>query len=90
MFARAAPDREPLASRADSRQARRVSTLRVVGEVAATRVSALASVTRLATLEDVLRWGGDVLEVVVQDEYTHDVVVRAPGGGDGFLVFDTT
>jgi hypothetical protein len=67
-----------------------VSTLRVVGDVPPARVSALASVTRLATLEDVLRWGGDVLGVVVQDEYTHDVVVRAPGSGDGFLVFDTT
>ncbi|MBA3394419.1 MAG: hypothetical protein H0T89_17370 [Deltaproteobacteria bacterium] len=40
------------------------------------------------TLEDVLRWGGHVLAVIVQDEYTHDVVVRAPSGG--ILVFDTT
>ena len=42
--------------------------------------------TRLDTLEDVLRWGGDVVEVVVQDEYNHDVVLRGPP----FLVFDTT
>jgi hypothetical protein len=46
---------------------------------------------RLETLEDVLRWGGHVLEVVVQDEYTHDVIVRPPGGAaDQVLVFDTT
>lgn len=89
MFARAATDRE-LVSGGQSRQDRGVSTLRVVGDVPPVKVSALASATRLATLEDVLRWGGDVLAVVVQDEYTHDVVVRGPGGSDGFLVFDTT
>jgi hypothetical protein len=45
------------------------------------------------TLEDVLRWGGDVVDVIVQDEYTHDVIVAYAGGGGpsaGFLVFDTT
>jgi len=45
----------------------------------------------LATLEDVLAWcqatGGELVEVVVQDEYTHDVVVRARAG---YLVFDST
>jgi hypothetical protein len=46
------------------------------------------SLQRAKTLEDVLRWGGDVVEVIVQDEYTHDVVVRGPEAG--FLVFDTT
>ena len=44
--------------------------------------------TKLDTLEEILRWGGHVLEVIVQDEYTHDVIVA--GHGDGFLVFDTT
>lgn len=46
------------------------------------------------TLEDVVRWGLSqrpprlVERVVVQDEYTHDVVV---GYADGvYLVYDTT
>jgi hypothetical protein len=46
---------------------------------------------RLKTLEDVLAWcranGGNVIDVVVQDEFTHDVIVQEP---TGFLVFDTT
>jgi hypothetical protein len=46
------------------------------------------------TLEDVVRWGlmSDprrmVEEVVVQDEYTHDVVM--PYADGLYLVFDTT
>lgn len=60
------------------------------GTDAAAHVTALASATRLATLEDVLRWGGDVVSVIVQDEYTHDVIVRPPHAATGFLVFDTT
>ena len=43
----------------------------------------------LETLEDVLHWGGHVLEVIVQDEYNHDVIVVKDGVA-GFLVFDTT
>ncbi len=39
------------------------------------------------TLEDVLRLGHDLVEIIVQDEYTHDVVTRAP---DGYRVYDTT
>jgi hypothetical protein len=46
------------------------------------------------TLEDVVRWGLSqkpprlVERVVVQDEYTHDVVI---GWGEGaYLVYDTT
>ena len=53
-----------------------------------------AVVARQKTLEDVVRWGLSrtpprlVERVVVQDEYTHDVVVR---WGDGvYLVYDTT
>jgi hypothetical protein len=42
-------------------------------------------------MEDVLAWTfanqAELVEVIVQDEYTHDVIVRAP---DGWLVFDTT
>ena len=41
----------------------------------------------IATLEDVLRRGYEILEVIVQDEYTHDVVCSTR---DGFVVFDTT
>jgi hypothetical protein len=46
------------------------------------------------TLEDVVRWGlaqkpvRIVEDVVVQDEYTHDVVLRHPSGV--YLVYDTT
>ena len=59
--------------------------LRVIGDVARGPHEAA---TKVDTLEDVLRVGMHVLEVVVQDEYTHDVI--AVGHGDGFLVFDTT
>jgi hypothetical protein len=34
--------------------------------------------------------GFEVIDVVVQDEYTHDVVVRHGGQRDVHLVFDTT
>jgi len=47
----------------------------------------LAIASRMQTLEDVLRWTSDVVDIVVQDEYTHDVIVRAR---EGFVVFDTT
>ena len=43
------------------------------------------------TLHDLVVAGGEVLDVVIQDEYTHDVVARLPGGVDGLLVvFDGT
>lgn len=61
--------------------------LRAVGAVGDAVLAHHALATHLDTLEDVLRWGAHVLEVVVQDEYTHDVVVTR---GEGFLVFDTT
>jgi hypothetical protein len=47
-----------------------------------------------ATLEDVVRWGLSqapprmVARVVVQDEYTHDVVLPYTDGV--YLVYDTT
>lgn len=47
-----------------------------------------------ATLGDMLFHGlprkWDVVEVVVQDEYTHDVIVATGASEMGFLVFDTT
>ena len=57
-------------------------------------VARVAAATRLETLEDLLRFGfaqhppWELAEVVVQDEFTHDVIVRGPG--PAFLVFDTT
>jgi hypothetical protein len=45
-------------------------------------------VPRFETLEDVLRAGIAIVDVVVQDEFTHDVIARDPRGG--YLVFDTT
>jgi hypothetical protein len=63
--------------------------LRVVGAVAPEVAARLASATVLDTLEDVLRAHHDIAEVVVQDEYCHDVVVPV-AGGSSFLVFDTT
>lgn len=69
--------------------------LRIAGTAIAPEVIARASpATRLATLEDVLRFAfaqrpsWELAEVIVQDEYTHDVVVRGPA--PSFVVFDTT
>ena len=42
---------------------------------------------RLETLEDVIAAKLDIVDVIVQDEYTHDVIVRRAGD---YLVFDTT
>ena len=50
-------------------------------------------IQRLVTLEQVVRWGLaqspqlDILEVVIQDEFTHDVIMNWQPGY--FLVFDT-
>ena len=46
----------------------------------------------LTTLQDVVRWTfgthREILDVVIQDEFTHDVVVT--WGTRRYLVFDTT
>jgi hypothetical protein len=56
--------------------------------------TALPETAALKTLEQVFRWAiardprllpGDV---IIQDEFTHDVIFRAPDGSA--LVFDTT
>ena len=45
-------------------------------------------VARFETLEDVARWdGGAIVDIVVQDEYRHDVIAAT---GTDFVVFDTT
>ncbi|MBI2373184.1 MAG: hypothetical protein HYV07_04230 [Deltaproteobacteria bacterium] len=49
---------------------------------------ALELAQRHRTLEDVVRSGARVVQVVTQDEYTHDVVVEGPVGTS--LVYDTT
>ena len=51
-------------------------------------------VPSLQTLEEVIAWGlaqrppCDIVEIIVQDEYTHDVIVRGPP--PSYLCFDTT
>ncbi|MCP3144659.1 hypothetical protein [Pyxidicoccus xibeiensis] len=60
----------------------------------AQRASLERELAPLGMLQDVVRWGfahtppRDVAEVVVQDEFTHDVVV--PWEDGRYLVFDTT
>jgi hypothetical protein len=61
--------------------------LRTCGEVSPQQVAPFAWVARLETLEDVLRRGLPIADVVVQDEYTHDVVTIA---GELYVVFDST
>jgi hypothetical protein len=57
-------------------------------------VARLGPAARLDTLEDVLRFGftqrpaWELADVIVQDEFTHDVIVEGPA--PAFLVFDTT
>lgn len=62
-------------------------SLRVCGEVSAQRAAPLAWVAQLDTLEEVLRRGLTITDVVVQDEYTHDIVAST---GELYLVFDST
>jgi hypothetical protein len=78
------------ASRATARavsRSRATRPLRTCGDVSPQRVAPLAWVAQLETLEDVLHRGLAIVEVVVQDEYTHDVVAHA---GELYLVFDST
>lgn len=43
------------------------------------------------TLHDVISARADVVKVVIQDEYTHDIVVRLPPSfGSLLVVFDST
>lgn len=66
--------------------------MRIVGAVAPEIVERLAVVEGAPTLEEVLAWanatGAELVDVVVQDEFTHDVIVRGPT--PAFLCFDTT
>ena len=64
------------------------------GLTEAERAALEAELAPLTTLEQVVRWSfaqvppRDVAEVVIQDEFTHDVVL--PGQGRRYLVFGTT
>jgi hypothetical protein len=60
------------------------------GTISPERVAALAWTLKLQTLEEVLHRGLDLVDVVVQDEYTHDVVTRAGKLGELYAVFDAT
>ena len=69
--------------------------MRIVGDGVTPDVLARAeAAARLKTLEDLLPFGfaqrppWELLDVIVQDEFTHDVIVRGPA--PAFLVFDTT
>ena len=74
-------------SRLSAARARPARPLRTCGDVSPQRVAPLAWVAQLETLEDVLRRGLAIADVVVQDEYTHDIVAHA---GELYLVFDST
>lgn len=69
-----------------------VSSAGAVGEEVVQEVE--AAVGSLHLLADVLEWGGRelpparIVDIVTQDEYTHDVVV--PFRGRAYLSFDTT
>jgi hypothetical protein len=69
--------------------------LRIVGAPPPDVVARLAAIApRFTTLAELLTWGlaqsppCDIVDIVVQDEYTHDVVVRGPA--PTYLCFDTT
>jgi hypothetical protein len=67
--------------------ARGMRTLRAIGTVDADTLARLAPATSFDTLEDLLAWTHDLVEVIVQDEFTHDVVMRV---APAYLAFDTT
>ncbi len=64
--------------------------LRTIGD--AGLAPALAAIaTRLQTLEDVIRRPElRLCDVIVQDEFTHDVIVEVTPAVARFLVFDAT
>ena len=60
--------------------------------LAADVLARVAPATALITLDEALRWSfarsWELADVIVQDEYTHDVIVEGPT--PAYLVFDTT
>ncbi len=65
--------------------------LRAVGVIDPVVGATASAAAHFASLEDLVRWPlGMILEVVIQDEYTHDVIVRIASHAGVHLVFDTT
>jgi hypothetical protein len=69
--------------------------IEVVGKVEQAKLTEIEGFVRShRTLEDVTRWAlacrpqKAIVDLVTQDEYTHDVVVRY--AGQAYLVYDTT
>lgn len=68
--------------------------IRAVGSITEDQLARVAAAERLDTLEDVLAWARvqhppcEILDVIVQDEFTHDVIVRGPS--PIYLCFDST
>ena len=62
--------------------------MRIHGAIGGELAARLAVVATFRTLEDVLRWSSEIVDVIVQHEYTHDVIVRGPP--PAFVVFDST
>src|SRR5690348_2425123 len=66
----------------------------VAGALAPDVIEQASAATRPVTLEELLRVGfaqcppWELVDVIEQDEYTHDVIVRGPE--PCFLVFDAT
>ena len=67
------------------------------GLAAAPLAALRAEVSAQRTLADVLAWArgrrppAEIMEIVTQDEYTHDVVLGDGAGDDRiYLVYDTT
>jgi hypothetical protein len=62
-----------------------------VGLASDEKAALARELARIVTLHDLIQWGLErgwvVSAVVVQDEYTHDVVIPWRGA---YLVFDTT
>jgi hypothetical protein len=71
-----------------------MSSLPDIGPTAGVRPPWLDEVERLESLQGVLRWAfartppAEVVDVVAQDEFTHDVIVRV--SDRAYLAFDTT
>jgi hypothetical protein len=62
--------------------------MRIIGPIPESVLAQVAIAERFRTLEDVVRWRYELIDVIVQDEYTHDVIVRGPA--PAYLCFDTT
>jgi hypothetical protein len=79
----------PLSQRVASTHSRPValSLTDRVGLTPARRAVLEATIAHDRTLGDVVQRGGHVVDVIIQDEYTHDVVVA---DGELYLVYDST